>query len=436
MRPIGDIPECWGMYGVHRSGQRDLAISRLNREERKDPSSMHAQNLGRVLAGPSIFEKGGVTILRPLLEFSKERLIQTCRARALPWEEDMTNQDVWRTPRNNIRALQRNAKLPQALRKSSILHLAKSIDTKFGKMCAIALKITTFCEILLLDVRCGGLIVRFPRGFRREHAGTLLTGKLQFIATLLLQRFVGIVSPQEDVSLHSLRQAAASIFPKLHDEADGRLQPTTFTGGGVYFQRLRSPLSEPRPVNSDLWDNLDPHYVWKLTRQPFSMAPVTVTVQPSAHTGSQNADNPRLWSPWRLWDGRFWIRVLNRSCRPLIIRLFQPSDLQYLRSTLSPHCYEEFHQFLHLVAPGKVRWTLLAVAELGDDFLPMGRLLALPTLGPAGTLDSGNSMGTNKVEWQVRYKQISFGFQVSDDGSGDAAGGIVRNRDHVTSWLD
>lgn len=441
MAPITDIPECSGMHGVHRSGQRDMTVSRLHREEEKDPSSIHAQRLRQILPKPDIFERGGVQIMRPLLNFSKERLVATCRARALLWEEDHTNKDAWRTPRNNIRALQRSDKLPQALRKPSMLQLAKKIDDNFAKMYGFALKVTTFCEILLLDVRCGGLIVRFPS--RSKPRQDLIQRQLPLMATLLLQRMARIVSPQEEISLHSLRQASASIFPKLNDEhteADTRLQPTTFTGGGVQFQRLHWPSSEPGPekdpVSLDRWEDPDPNFVWKLTRQPVLRAQVSFTVQSSAHTESQIADNPPSWSPWRLWDGRYWIRVLNRSSRPLIIRFFQPPDLHYLRSTLSRQRYKELHRFLHLVVPGKVRWTLLAVAELGDDSLPMGRLLALPTLGPAGTFDTRDSIEANRVEWQVRYKRISLGYNRSDYGSGDGAGIIARNRNLVTSWLD
>ena len=444
MRSSTDIPECWGMHGVHRSGTRDLAALRLRREEEVEPPSPKAKHLRRILASHDIFEEGGVKILRPLLGFSKERLIETCRARALPWEEDKTNKETWRTTRNNVRELLRSAKLPQALQKTSMLQLAKQTSENFQKTKGTVEKLASCCEILLFDARCGGLIVRLPRRLMRlcrdlgrEEAGTVDTRKVLFTATLLLRDLVQIVTPVEEVSLQSLRNAAVSIFTELNNgdtTADRRLQPTTFTGGGVQFQRLHSPLPAPRSefgsATSGPWQDLDPVFVWKLTRQPFSKAPLILTVQPSANTESSTADNPPFWSPWQLWDGRYWIRLFNRSCQPLIVRSFQVSDLKHLRSTLNPQRYEKFYKFLRLAAPDKVRWTLLAIAEPEDDTLTLGRVLALPTLGKAGIFDIGDGSGTSKVEWQVRYKYVGFEHQ----NSGEAFSKISRNPNLISSW--
>lgn len=438
MRSSADLPECWGVHGVHQSGRTDLAASRLRREEEKDPASQHAHDLRHIVARNDIFEQGGVRVFRPLLSFSKERLIQTCRSRGLAWEEDKTNKDTWRTPRNNIRGLLRSAKLPQALQKTSMLRLAEQISDTMRKRHTTVERILACCEILLLDARCGGLIVRLPIHIfipGQESGRASYVGTFRFTATLLLKRLVEMVTPQEEVSLQSLKQATASIFPELV-EADRKLQPTSFTGGGAQFQRLHSPLPAPRsqldPATSGTWQDLDHVFVWKLTRQPFSKAPLNITVQPSASSESKTADNPPSWSSWQLWDGRYWIRLLNRSRRPLIVRSFQHTDLRYLRSTLTPQRYKKFHKFLLLAAPDKVRWTLLAVAKLGDDTLPMGRVLALPTLGQAGNFDMGEKIRTKKVEWQVRYKSVRLGYRESDDGVSI----VARSESLVTSWKD
>ena len=440
---LADIPECWGMHGVYRSGKREAIRSRLRREEEKDPSSEKAQILRRALARPDIMERGGVRILRPLLDFSKERLIATCRARALGWEEDKTNEDTWRTPRNNIRALLRSAKLPQALQKSSMLQLAKKTSDSFQKKSATVGRIVDRCEILLFDARCGGLVVRLPskltHEIRRGDAYAAYRKNDRLLAMLLLRTFVLPVTPKEEVSLHSLEQAAVSIFPDLNDNdiaVDETLQPTNFTGGGVQFQRLQSPLaaplSESNPATPMPQEDLDPVFVWMLTRQPFSKNPSTLTVRPSANTGSPIADDSPSWSSWQLWDGRYWIRLLNRSSRPLIVRSFQPSDLQHLHSTISRKRYKEFHHFLHLTVPGKVRWTLPAIAEIGGDSLPAGRLLALPTLGQVGAFDVDDVNGTKKVEWQVRYKLVGLALQQSYEDFSEAP----QNNNLASSWQD
>lgn len=439
------IPECWGMHGVSRSGNTDLIALRLHKMKERDPSFPKVAFLMQRLAEPDIFEKGGVKIMRPLLEFSKARLIETCRAQGLDWEEDKTNQETWRTPRNSIRALLRSAKLPQALQKDSMLQLAKQTSKLFGTASATAVRIYTRCEILLFDVRCGGFVVRLPIGVIKSKAAerreiwTIYQKHARVSATFLLRKLVQHVTPYEDVSLQSLGHAVLSIFPNLNDGdtlADRALQPTNFTAGGVQFQRLHCPLATPRskldPSISGQWEDLDPVFVWSFTRQPFSQAPLSLVVQPPAKSESSVANIPPSWSSWQLWDGRYWIRILNRCGQPLVVRSFQPSDLKYLRSTLSHQRYKEFHNFLHLAAPGKVRWTLLAIAEIEDDSLPMGRLRALPTLGQAGIFDTHDANGTNKVEWQVRYKFVGLGYRLSDDDHSK----LDRNHNLITSWHD
>ena len=435
------IPECWGMHGIHMSGSRDIATSRLSKLEKK---GRRAQQLRDALDEPDIFEGGGVFILRPLLNFSKDRLIETCRARALPWEEDKTNEDTWRTPRNSVRALLRSDKLPQALLKDSMLQLSKQVYDNFDYKNNIVRNILRRCELLLFDVRCGGLVVRFPSRMTKAEKSTsavhlVYRRKVRLTTILFLENLVSSVTPQEKISLKSLGQAMVSIFPDLEYRGNmcrETLQPSTFTTSGVQFQRLYYPLAASRseldPASVGLWDDLDPFFVWSLTRQPNPESPSSFIVQPSPTLDFSVAGNSSSWSSWQLWDGRYWIRLLNRSHLPLIVRSFQASDLQHLRSTLSRQRYEEFHQFLHLTVPGKVRWTLLAVAEIENETLPMGRLIALPTLGRAGTFDTRDTSDTNHVKWQIRYKRVHLGYWISDD-SGSR---IRRNPDLFTSWED
>ena len=434
------IPECWGRHGVHMSGSRDITTSRLSDIEKTDPADPRAQRLRQTLARPDIFEGGGVFILRPLLSFSKDRLIETCRARDLLWEEDKTNEDTWRTPRNSVRALLRSDKLPQALLKDSMLRLSKQTQNLFEAQTAIVHKILRHYELLLFDVRCGALVVRLHSRMSKR-GNSVYRRKNQLTAMLFLKHLMSSITPQEEVSIQSLKQAMLSIFPDLVDRRNlcrETLQPTTFTTSGVRFQRLHYPLaaprSEPDPAIYGQWANLDPFFVWKLTRQPYSESPPSLIVQPSATLDLSVAGNSSSWSTWQLWDGRYWIKLLNRSRLPLIVRPFQVFDLLHLRSTLSCHRFKEFYQFLHLTVPGKMRWTLLAVAEIENESLPMGRLVALPTLGRAGAFDNRDrsDRSDNHVEWQIRYKFVELGYKPSDDRSSR----IPRSRDLFTSWED
>ena len=437
------IPECWGIHGVHESGSRDIAITRLSELEKKDPAGLRAQRLRQALARPDIFEGGGVSIFRPLLSFSKDRLIETCRARDLPWEEDKTNEDTWRTPRNSVRALLRSDKLPQALLKDSILQLSKQSSGASAQQFETVFSIVQRCELQLFDVRCGGLVVRLPSRISMERSSTgdvrAVYRRNRLTAMLLLKYFVSIVTPKEEVSLQSLKQAMVSIFPDLEHRANlcgETLQPITFTTSGVQFQRLYYPLEAPRSETNAAFhrqrERLDPSFVWNLTRQPCSKSPPSLIVQPSATSDFSVAGTSSSWSSWQLWDGRYWIRLLNRSRLPLIVRFFQASDLSHLRSTLSRQRYEKFHQFLHHNAPDKVRWTLLAVAEIENESSPMGQLVALPTLGREGTFDTRDTSDTNHVEWQIRYKRVRLGHWRPDEVHDK----IYRSEDLITSWED
>lgn len=460
MLPYSAIPECWGMHGVHESGQYDFAARRLERlvKRQMDRDEIeYTQHLKRLIASKPIFEKGGVDLVRPLLHFSKQRLVETCRAHDVTWEEDKTNQDAWRTPRNTIRELLSSSVLPRVLRKASMLGVARRRLQESLRNRATAERIFTHCEILLFDARSGGLVVRFPQQIAAKTAGHSRATQIyklnaRFSAAVMLRRFVETVMPYEEIPVRNLRFAVQSMFPGLRDEDDNvdpRLQPNGFTVGGVQFQRLESPLPEPHSeIRQDAvrkgtfdWANLDPAFVWKLTRQPFSKALPTFTVPPSVkaipslpvsgisppdvHITSQTS----AWSSWELWDGRYWVRILNHSLRALVVRPFQPADLQRIKAKLPSRQWRTFHDYLRQAAPDQLRWTLLAIAEVGDE-KGAGQVLVLPTLGQAGELAVEDEKGVKRLEWEVRYKKIRLGHKVVDDRR------VSRNRNVITTWND
>src|SRR2546421_3798919 len=80
----------------------------------------------------------------------------------MPWVEDATNKDYTFTIRNTIRHLLATDSLPVALRKCSLLSLARkrnemaeSIKTRMEKMFGK-------CEIITFDTRAGTLLIRLP----------------------------------------------------------------------------------------------------------------------------------------------------------------------------------------------------------------------------------------------------------------------------------
>ena len=456
MAAVADIPECWGVHGVHESGRTDFANRTLEwlQEKENSHNSDYLQHLRLLSASKPIFEEGGVNVMRPLLSFSKSRLIETCRASGVEWEEDQTNMDVWRTPRNTIRKMLSSSALPGALRKRSILNLALRKLIESQKAVSTAGKIFMNCEILLFDVRCGSLLVRFPHrtlvesksGLQHHRANARMT------ATIVLRRCIRLVTPQEEVPLSTLRFAALSIFPDLRGDEfhdDPRLQESGFTACGVLFERLTLPLPDSVSDNKRSqseesvhdWKVLDPKYVWKLTRQPFSRARVTVPTimvpplalrisPPLAVISTPPLPCPKItdWTFWELWDGRYWFRVLNNTPRPLIVRPLQSRDLREIKAKIPSAQWELFHSHLGQIAPGKSRWTLPIIAELDDTTEGLGRVLVLPTLGQAGHLHTKHENGSKLLEWEVRYKQVRLGWKGNRSET--------RNKDIVTSWND
>ena len=454
-----DIPECWGIHGVHRSGLREANSSRLKRIKHQQKQTHHARLKSWVLADIAsqdfTFERGGVQLLRPLIAFSKKRLMDTCRANAVEWEEDSTNGEPWRTPRNAVRELFQRSKLPVALRKDSMLALSERNRKYIGNQMSIANKKLNECDVSVFDIRSGRLVVRLPNRALPEDGAHSHTHKteLRVSTAFLLRDLAYPVSPQEDIAFGSMEPAVMSIYPELFDSdvsENPMHQPTGFTIGGVHFQRLPWPLSQhgTEPHSSDFkkpipeMEGLNPDFVWQLTRQPFSDELPSFTIPPS--TRNSNSIPPdtypmsraSAWSPWHLWDGRFWIRVLNRSTQHLVVRPLQRSDLRVIEATIGGDRYKALRELLAVAAPDKTRWTLPAIAQVDDSQPSLSRVLALPTLGSCGHLAVEDENGGKIVAWQLRYKKPYRGFRIERESNTLGPLRLRSNPTYMPTWND
>lgn len=429
-----DIPECWGIHGVHRSGLLGANFKRIkHRQERPQDPRLKWQAVGDSIPERLVSERGGILVLRPLINFSKKRLVDTCRAYAVDWEEDTTNKEPWRTPRNAVRKLFQSSKLPVALRKDSMLALSERNRYSMDNQRAIANTMLNQCHISDLDTQSGKLVVRLPNLALLEDAAHSHTCKTSlFISTaFLLRQLAYRVSPQQYITFGSMEPAVMAIYPELFDNdvsENPMYQPTAFTIGGVHFERLRSRLSkyqtELPPKHFDkLFPNtegLDPNFAWRLSRQPFSDQLPLIPIPPPERNPSLLSKHERRrldtypmpdsspWSPWHLWDGRYWIRVLNRSTQHFVVRPLQRSDLLLVEDTIGGAWYKALRELLAVAAPDKIRWTLPAIAQLDDSQPSLGRVLAMPTLGPVGDFNVGDKKGHKRLEWQIRYKNTDL----------------------------
>ena len=430
------IPECWGIHGVHRSGLLGAHSDPIkHRQERPQDPRLQLQAPEDSVPEHPVFERGGVLMLRPLISFSKKRLVDTCRANAVDWEEDATNEEPWRTPRNAVRKLFQSSKLPVALRKDSMLALSERNREHMDSQRSIANNMLNQCDISELDTRSGKLVVRLPKLALPEDAARSHTCKtrLRVSTALLLRQLAYRVSPQIYIAFGSTEPAVTSIYPELFDSdilENPMHQPTGFTTGGVQFERLLWRLSKHwTGLHPSTFENpipgtggLDPDCAWRLSRQPFSdqlplipipprkrvpkFVPVNDTKPPDTYPMPKSS----LWSPWHLWDGRYWIRVMNRSTQHFVVRPLQRSDLHSIETMIGGYRYRALRELLAEAAPDKIRWTLPAIAEFDDSQPSLGRVLALPTLGPGGHLNVENKMGEKRLEWQIRYKNTDLSF--------------------------
>lgn len=132
---------------------------------------------------------------------------------------------------------------------------------------------------------------------------------------------------------------------------------------------------------------------WLITRQPY---PSDASKHPLLEIPPAQRHPPPAW---QLYDGRYWLRVSNFTAHPLRVRPLRKEDLQPFRAALEEPARRKLRRLLCHLAPGRVRFTLPAIAAER----PSGaeRVVALPTL------DIGVSGVGEVLEYAVRYKHVA-----------------------------
>ncbi|CCU82220.1 PP-loop family protein [Blumeria hordei DH14] len=394
------IPECFGMYGVHESGG---SRNKSSLQEQVIPSKI-TDKLSSC-SNQLVIESGGIRIYRPLLAFSKSRLISTCQALQMPWFEDETNQDPKITMRNAIRYLYRHHQLPAAITKPALISLSAKINQEVKKKQETILQYLSKIQICSFNTRTGTIKIRFPHLRRTaKHLIELSDTEILQVAEMILHKIVYLVSPNKQIDLSSLRGAIYRLFPELFQQKrpatkitrDNQIAQAAFTVAGTIFQPVESNKN-PTTLNSNMKTGLslcELKPIWLVSRQPPSLVKdsnynlIVSTVKSS--------------SSWTLIDGRFWMLVENFcSSLDLIVRLLRPNDLKPLSNQLDPATRKLLNHRLALHTPGKIRWTLPAIfcREVGTlTQIP----LSLPTLNievPEASLYG---------KWEVRYKKVNI----------------------------
>lgn len=413
MRAATDIPECQDMHRVYQSGfiddqlrgrslfttipgwrerrkmMKQLRIEALDLNDEDQPDTLSASLTDMVqrsaaveavdrIAKPKPWsppletEDAGITIYRPLLGFSKERLIATCVENGVKWFEDHTNEDPTLTMRNALRHAHKYHHFPVALQKPAVLAMSRRCDTRAMAEDRVATGLLARVRAPLLDTRAGTLLVQLPelrvelrRRFPRRHSALRETRRdhMRRLAAVLVQRLLMQVTPESQVTpITNLQTVVDKLFPQL---AAGYLSeaaiqpPKAFNICGVHLQPTRSKE--------------DDALLWYLSRQPYpsQLAPPSQTVTARTFHSRWLAAPSNNWPwafeqqyypcSWELYDGRFWIRVNNRLPYDVIVQPFEAIYAREFRESLDEASREELAGLLKMYAPGKVRYTLPAI---------------------------------------------------------------------------
>lgn len=356
---VARIPECHGLYGVSESG---------------DSFTLSGTGVSK-----GLISTGGISICRPLLSFPKAQLLATCHEHGIPFVNDPTNFDPTLTPRNAIRSLLSENRLPRALAPPSILSLIKASQDLLKDSIDLSNEILRHCKLLDLNIASGTMIIRFPsHPSSAQPADTIpprrdtkdRDQRNRQIQAVTLRRITELISPfpENHFPLRSFVKFTEYTFPSppssLHALAPKR-QP--FTLGGVMFQPFQGNLTRYR----DAYDaTIHENNTWFLSRQPFMRhrlptLQIDIPVSPSTINGNiihheqphtnqhQRGRYEYAYTPWTLWDNRYWFRFvltptvltetkdnneniisLHQSTIPVTIRPLQQSDLQHFRNHL------------------------------------------------------------------------------------------------------
>lgn len=438
IKPCNDMPEVHGIYDVNKSGmvqdqksenpfiRFDPTIKETKRLRNifKDEKiafgndeylweTIDAGHFHRHLARPKDplipyltpipVEDGGVRVVRPLLEYDKDRLRATCEYYKVQWWEDHTNQDQTLTPRNAVRHLVRDHVMPEALQKPAILSLNKRLVRRYDYEEAEARRVlTTNAVARNFDPCAGTMIIELPTFRKKTRNGTYDDNRekkriphRRVIAALAVRRLIEFITPYKALPNAAIMGNVVSrLFPELATDEEDPPPPTTFLIGGVMFEPIirenaplrwflsRAPFPHSSPPPSECVD-------WRKEREPRTADSGDVFINPFINPKREStkvAGWRRLRYP-KLWDSRYWFSLGGYSDKRFFIRPYTADHARTFRNCLPEEKRERLAELLRHYAPNKVRTTLPAL-YITDDAAPRHdvqphhlTMIALPTLG-------------------------------------------------------
>ncbi|KAI1104456.1 adenine nucleotide alpha hydrolases-like protein [Jackrogersella minutella] len=412
MRKANDIPECEGIYGAHRSGFVDdqksddpyYKIGPTGRERKHLHRSIRA-DIGRLMLEAEMddhpqmelsdnvledvyrerrtvyvepsnmeIEDGGLMVYRPLLEFSKDRLIATCLENKIPWFEDPTNKDPTLTMRNAVRSLYKGYSLPKALQKPAILAMSRKCEERAQAQEEEVDRLLGRTIVHEFAPHAGTITVQFPKIKRlnKRDSRSPLRRKIRLLkqrelAAILMRRFIALVSPEPQAPLlATLENHVTRLFPGLSKRGEAIVDPPkAFSLSSVFFVPVVSNSGPASAKDQTVITDQHQQMSWYLSRTPYPSHVPRPRVRAIYWAIKRNRANQIYeMSPpmqWELWDGRYWFHVEHRLPYRVIVQPFLPEHAKPFRENLHPEDRDRLAGFLKRYAPGKVRFTLPAI---------------------------------------------------------------------------
>ncbi|EXJ92349.1 hypothetical protein A1O3_00899 [Capronia epimyces CBS 606.96] len=406
------IPCCEAIRGAHEMERYERWPDWLRQFDDTMPEEVEdndAINLGKQV---TVSRPGGLQIHRPLLEFPKKRLVQTCQHNGIIYQNDKTNDDPTLTLRNAIRRLRTNhhgsgydKRLPRALQAQSILQIGHRARNSTSSLVERGGEILRKIRVQSFDLRSGLMTIAVSKTFVAAceddvEAGANALARLTSVVSYQSRDDVPTLVPQARLMefLDAMRSSDAT-FLTIQKVLLEKLQVDR---SGIDHDRVAWRLSRPPMRSSEA----------KLAHQNFPLnSPWTKTSLSSNSTCHPNVDSSSgVWSDWVLWDHRYWMRVRAQdpsSLSEICVRPYQESDAPYVVETLKKDSVE-FHDTLAKAAPGKLRYTLPVLTY-------QGRISVFPTLNisipKSRSQQSGPTVAQHPIrEWEVSYKAMDQPF--------------------------
>lgn len=445
MRTASDIPECHDIHGAYQSGFVDDQMSikpmityrprgdEMRYIRRQMVADLDSAAIARELqesaalneedfdayvpkakwllpAAPPKIEDGGIMLYRPLLEFSKDRLIATCEEGGVPWFEDATNSDQTLTMRNAVRHLYKNHTLPVALQKPAILELSNRLKKQAALDEAEADRLLARTVVRDLEVTAGTVVVqlpsfRVPRLRRGQDNKTKRAKRLEHnrrIAAILVKKLIAIVTPEVQGGFASnLQNTVLRLFPSLNDRpSDFPANPKAFNISSVHFLPIRDSKSPKAPLK------------WYLSREPYVSGrppPQCDFIRLKLRLRWRRRPDQWRWPhapSWKLWDGRFWVSIRNRSPVHAAVAPFQLQHAKAFRDALpDDQARDDLMALLKLHAPGKVRWTLPAIYTAGDHMKAIADHVHVAEVEKAELMENAEAEALWQDKSQVEHRE-------------------------------